>query len=92
MRTFTIVAMFFLFLFVGVQRFAQADEKAQMVPTKGEADAKAEVDKEIGEVKALAEGAQGNQVKGTIERARGTTKAGGERVKGHAEQPKPKPE
>ena len=106
MRTFTIVAMVFLFLFVGVQRFAQADEKAQMVPTKveadatkvaadaekGEADAKAEVDKEIGEVKALAEGAQGNQVKGTIERAKGTTKAGGEKVKGHAEQPKPRPE
>ena len=99
MRTFTIVAMVFLFLFVGVQQFAQADEQAQMVPTKVEADAtmveadaKAEVDKEIGEVKALAEGAQGNQVKGTIERAKGTTKAGGERVKGHAEQPKPKPE
>jgi len=26
MRTFTILAMAFLFVFVGVQRFAQADE------------------------------------------------------------------
>jgi hypothetical protein len=92
MRTFTIVAMVFLFLFVGVQRFAQADEKAQMVETKGEANAKAETDKEIGQLKALAEGAKENQAKGTMERAKGTTKVGGERVKAPVEQPKTKPE
>ena len=92
MRTCTIVAMAFLFLFVGVHRFAQAEEKAQMVETKEEANAKAETDKAISQLKALTEEAQGNRAKGTMEKAKGTTKAGGERAKVHAEQPKAKPE
>jgi len=36
MRTFTILAMAFLFVFVGLQRFAQADEvKADIEDMKG---------------------------------------------------------
>ena len=93
MRTFTIVAMAFLFVFVGVQRFAQADEmKPQIVETKGEANAKTETAKETKEIKALAEEAQGNQVKGTMEPAKGKTKAAGESVEGSAKQPKAKTE
>ena len=64
MKTFTIVAMAFLFVFVGVQRFAQADEvKAKVEEMKGEANAKTENAK--GEVKALTEEAKGNKVRGT---------------------------
>ena len=96
MRTFTIVAMAFLFVFVGVQRFAQADEmKPQIMETKGEANAKTETDKEIKEIKeveTLAEEAPRNQVKGTMERAKGKTKAAGESVEGSAKQPKAKTE
>ena len=58
MRAFTIVAVAFLFVFVGVQRAAQADEvKAKMEEVKGETNAKIEEAK--GEAKALAEEAKG---------------------------------
>ena len=73
MRTFTIVAMAFLFVFVSMPRIAQADEvKAKMEEMTGEAKAKAQEAK--GEVKALTEEAKGNKVKGAVERAKGKTK------------------
>jgi hypothetical protein len=91
MSTFTIVAMAFLFVFVGAQRFAQADEvKATYEEMKGEANAKAENAK--GEANALTEEGKGNKAKGTMERAKGKTKAAGERIKGSAKQLKAKTE
>lgn len=91
MRTFMIVTVAFLFVFVGMQRFAQADEvKAKAEEMKGESNAKAENAK--GETKALAEEAKGNNVSGEMERAKGKTKAGGERIKGTAKQLKAKTE
>jgi hypothetical protein len=93
MRTFTIVAMAFLFVLVGVQRAVQADErKPQMVETKGETNAKAENAKETKELEALAEEAQGSQVKGTTEGARGKTKAARGSARGSAKQQKAKTE
>ena len=84
MRTCTILAMAFLFVFVGVQQFAQADEvKAKVEDTKGKANAKTE--KAKGEAKALAEEAKGNDVSATVERAKGNTKAAGARVGGRGE-------
>jgi hypothetical protein len=91
MRRHMIVVMAFLFVFVGVQRFAHADEmKAKMEEMKGEANAKVENAK--GEAKALSEEAQGNKVKGAMERTKGKTKAAGERIKGTAKQLKAKTE
>jgi hypothetical protein len=91
MRTFTILAMAFLFVFVGVQRFAQADEvKAKIEEMKGEANAKSE--NAQGEAKALTEEAKGNKVRGSMERAKGKTKAAGARIKGTAKQLKAKTE
>ena len=70
MKIFTIVAMAFLFVFVGMQRFAQADEmKANIEDMKGKAKANAQESK--GEVKALTEEAKGNEVSGAVERAKG---------------------
>jgi len=90
-RTFTIVAMTFLFVFIGIQRVAQADEvKATVEDMKGKANANAE--KAKGEAKALTEEAQGNKVSGAMERAKGKTKAAGERVKGEAKELKAKTE
>ena len=90
-RTFTIVAMAFLFVFVGIQRVAQADEvKASVEDMKGKANANAE--KAKGEAKALTEEAKGNKVSGAMERAKGKTKAAGERVKGEAKELKAKTE
>lgn len=90
-RIFTIVAMAFLFVFIGIQRVAQADEvKAAVEDMKGKANANAE--KAKGEVKALTEEAQGNKVSGAVERAKGQTKAAGERVKGEAKELKAKTE
>ena len=61
MRASTIVAVAFLFVFVGVQRVAQADEvKAKMEEIKGETNAKIEEAK--GEAKALTEEAKGNKM------------------------------
>src|SRR5215475_12097527 len=81
MRAFAIFAMAFLFVFVGIERFAHAGEmKAKMEEMKGEA--KAKVENAKGEAKALTEEAKGNKVKGAMERAKGKTKATGERVKG----------
>ena len=81
MRKFIVVSMAFLFVFVGMQQVAQADEvKAAVEDMKGKANANAE--KAKGEVKALTEEAQGNKVSGAIERAKGKTKAAGERIKG----------
>ena len=52
MRIFTIIAMVFLFVFVGMQRVAQGDEvKAKVEEMKGEANAKTENAK--GEAKAF---------------------------------------
>jgi hypothetical protein len=90
-RKFTIVAMAFLFVFVGIQRVAQADEtKAAVEDMKGKANANAE--KAKGEAKALTEEAKGNEVKGAVERAKGKTKAAGERIKGEAKEMKAKTE
>jgi hypothetical protein len=90
-RTFTIVAMAFLFVFIGIQRVAQADEvKAAVEDMKGKANANAE--KAKGEAKALTEEAKGNKVSGAMERAKGQTKAAGERVKGEAKELKAKTE
>jgi hypothetical protein len=90
-RTFTIVAMAFLFVFVGIQRVAQADEvKAAVEDMKGKANANAE--KAKGEAKALTEEAKGNKASATVERAKGETKAAGERVKGEAKELKAKTE
>jgi hypothetical protein len=91
MRTFTIVAMAFLFVFVGIQRVVQADEmKAAVEDMKGKANANAE--KATGEAKALTEEAKGNKAKGAMERAKGKTKAAGERIKGEAKELKAKTE
>ena len=91
MQASTIVAVAFLFVFVGVQRSAQADEvKAKMEEMKGETNAKIEEAK--GEAKALAEEAQGNKMQAAMERAKGKTKAAGERMKGTAKQLKAKTE
>ena len=90
-RIFTIVAMAFLFVFVGIQRVAQADEtKAAVEDMKGKANANAE--KAKGEAKALTEEAKGNKVSGAMERAKGKTKAAGERIKGEAKELKAKTE
>ena len=90
MRRFTILAMAFLFVFVGVQRFVQAEEKQdKIVETKGEENAKAETDRDI---KVLAEEVKRNEVKDSIERTKGKTKAAGERVEGTAKQQKGKTE
>jgi hypothetical protein len=91
MRRFMIVAMAFLFVLVGMQQIAQADEvKAAVEDAKGKANANAE--KAKGEAKALTEEAQGNKVKGEMERAKGQTKAAGERIKGEAKELKAKTE
>jgi Skp family chaperone for outer membrane proteins len=91
MRRFIIVSMAFLFVFVGMQHVAQADEvKAAAEDMKGKANANAE--KAKGEAKALTEEAQGNKVKGELERAKGQTKAAGERIKGEAKELKAKTE
>ena len=90
-RTFTIVTMAFLFVFVGIQRMAQADDtKAAVEDMKGKANANAE--KAKGEVKALTEEAKGNKVRGAMERTKGKTKAVGERIKGEAKELKAKTE
>jgi hypothetical protein len=91
MRRIMIVAMAFLFVFVGMQQVAQADEgKAAVEDAKGKANANAE--KAKGEAKALTEEAQGNNVKGEMERLKGQTKAAGERIKGEAKELKAKTE
>ena len=91
MRTFMLVAIAFLFVFVGIQRVAQADEmKAAVEDMKGKANANAE--KAKGEAKALTEEAKGNNVQGEMERAKGQTKAAGERIKGEAKELKAKTE
>ena len=90
-RTFTIIAMAVLFVCVGIQGVAQADEiKAAVEDMKGKANAN--VEKAKGEVKALTEEAKGNKVKGAMERAKGKTKAAGERIKGEAKVLKAKTE
>ena len=77
MSRFMIVTMAFLFVFVGMQQVAQADEvKAAVEDAKGKANTNAE--KAKGEAKALTEEAQGN------------TKAAGERIKGEAKELKAK--
>jgi hypothetical protein len=91
MRKFMIVAMAFLFVLVGMQQIAQADQvKAAVEDAKGKANANAERSK--GEAKALREEAHGNNVRGEMERAKGQTKAAGERVKGEAKELKAKTE
>src|SRR5580765_2279513 len=91
MRRFMIVALAFLFVLVGMQQIAQADEvKAAVEDAKGKANANAE--KAKGEAKALTEEAQGNKVQGEMERAKGQTKAAGERIKGEAKELKAKTE
>jgi hypothetical protein len=90
-RTFTIVAMAFLFVCAGIQGVAQADEmKAATEDMKGKANANAQKTK--GEAKALTEEAKGNKVNGSMERTKGQTKAAGERVKGEAKELKAKTE
>ena len=65
-------------MFYTVPQLAQADDsKAKMESMKGEAKAKGQEAK--GETKALIEEAQGNKMSGTMERAKGKTKAAGER-------------
>ena len=91
MRAITIGAMTFLFVLVGLQQIAQADEvKAIVEDMKGKANAEAE--KAKGEAKAQREEAKGNTVTGSMERAKGETKAAGERIKGEAEELKAKTE
>ena len=91
MRTFTMVAMAFLFVFVGLQQVAQADDtKAAVEDMKGKANANAQ--KAKGEAKALTEEAKGNDMKGSMERAKGKTKAAGERIKGESKELKAKTE
>jgi len=90
-KKFTIAAMAFLFVFVGIQHVAQADEtKAAIEDMKGKANAN--VEKAKGEAKALTEEAKGNKVSGEMERAKGKTKAAGERIKGEAKELKAKTE
>jgi len=91
MSRFMIVALSFLFVFIGMQQVAQADEvKATVEDAKGKANANAE--KAKGEAKALTEEAQGNKTKAEMERAKGQTKAAGERIKGEAKELKAKTE
>jgi len=86
-----IAVIAFLFVFVGMQQVAQADEtKAAVEDMKGKANANAERAK--GEVKALTEEAKGNKMTGAMERAKGKTKAAGERIKGKAKELKAKTE
>ena len=74
MKNFTMVAMAFLLVFVGIQSVAQADDtKAAVEDMKGKANAKAQKGK--GEAKAQMEEAKGNDMKGAMERAKGKTKA-----------------
>ena len=90
-RTYTVVAIAFLFVFFGIHGVAQADEvKAAVEDMKGKANANAE--KAKGEAKALTEEAKGNKVSGAMERAKGKTKAVGERIKGEAKELKAKTE
>ncbi len=90
-RKITMVVMAFLFVFVGIQSVAQADDtKAAVEDMKGKANAKAQKGK--GEAKAQMEEAKGNDMKGTMERAKGNTKAAGERIKGEAKELKAKTE
>jgi cell division protein FtsI/penicillin-binding protein 2 len=82
MRRFTIVAMALLFVFVGVQRAAQAEEKqatekqSTQVETNEEAKAKTETDRKI---KELAEEVKRHAMKDSIEPAKGKSKAAGGR-------------
>lgn len=65
MKLLTIVAMAFLFVFVGMHRVAQTDEvKTKVEEMNGEANAK--VEDAHGEMKALTEEAKGNKVKGAM--------------------------
>ena len=90
-KKITMVAMAFLFVFVGIQHVAQADEmKAAVEDMKGKANAKAQKGK--GEAKAQIEEAKGNDMTGAMERAKGKTKAAGERIKGEAKELKAKTE
>jgi negative regulator of sigma E activity len=90
-KKITIVAMAFLFVFVGIQHVAQADEmKAAVEDMKGKTKAKSQ--KAKGEAKAQMEEAKGNDVSGAMERAKGKTKAAGERIKGEAKELKAKTE
>lgn len=76
MRIFTIVAMAFLFVFVGMHRVAQADEvKAKVEEMNGEANTK--VEDAHGEMKALTKEAKENKVKGAMERAKGENESSG---------------
>ena len=85
------VAMAFLFVFVGIQHVAQADEmKAAVEDMKGKVNANTQ--KAKGEAKAQIEEAKGNDMAGTMERAKGKTKAAGERIKGEAKELKAKTE
>ena len=82
MRRFTIVAMALLFVFVGVQRVAQAEEKqatekqSTQVETNEEAKAKTETARKI---KELTEELKRNAMKDSIAPAKGKSKAAGER-------------
>jgi len=90
-KKITIAAMAFLFVLVGIQHVAQADEtKAAVEDMKGKANAN--VEKAKGEAKALTEEAKGNKMSGEMERAKGNTKAAGERIKGEAKELKAKTE
>ena len=90
MSRFMIVAMAFLFVFVGMQQIAQADEvKAAVEDAKGKANANAQ--KAKGEAKALTEEAQGNKVKGEMEPAKEqTTKQPESGIQGEAKELKAK--
>ena len=84
MRTFTILAMALLFVFVGVERFAQADEvKAKVEEMKGEANAKSE--NAQGEAKALTEEAKGNKVRGSDGTGEGENESSGSEDQRHRE-------
>jgi len=90
-KKITIVAMAFLFVFVGIQHVAQADEmKAAVEDMKGKVNANTQ--KAKGEAKAQIEEAKGNKMTGAMERAKGKTKAAGERIKGEAKELKAKTE
>jgi Skp family chaperone for outer membrane proteins len=90
-KKITIVSMAFLFVFVGIQHVAQADEmKAAVEDMKGKANAN--IQKAKGEAKAQIEEAKGNKMTGAMERAKGKTKAAGERIKGEAKELKAKTE
>lgn len=86
-----IAALAFLFVVVGMQHVAQADDtKAAVEDMNGKANANAE--KAKGEVKALTEEAKGNTMTGAMERAKGKTQSAGERSKGKAKELKAKTE